>query len=369
MTGIRRSLLAGGAFLSVAALLVGCASTDPGTNTAGEGQTQEGVSEYGTGDITPFCPESEAKVAYAKPSDNTWTKTVLAEIRDEASKCKTITDVIFANAQGDQQKAVSDVQSLVAQNVAAIVVQPDFGAAQVPSIAAANAAGVGTIPLISDPNGQVGADYSTIVRYDYDYVGKSQVAWLDKVLGGKGTVVFLGGTPGAASSKSTFDGVVKAMKEYPGLKLVEERVVDTNWDPGEKRRVMSGLLAQHGRIDAVITDYGAIDSSVMEAYLDAGLELPALATQASGNATGCTWEKNKFDYFSLDGSTSLGRIALRHALAVTKGVSNPEPADGIQLPVFIDTADGKNPTCQPDLPGDADLSTSLPLDQLKKLLG
>lgn len=368
MTTLRKSLLAGASFLALAALMSSCASTEANPNGPGSG-AQEGTSEFGDGDITPYCPEEDSKVAFAKPSDNTWTQTVLAEIRDEASKCDTITEVIFANAQGDQQKAVSDIQSLVAQGVAAIVTIPDFGAAQIPSIAAANAAGVGTVPVISDPGGQVGIDYPTIVRYDYDYVGETQVKWLNDVLGGEGTIVFLGGTPGAASSKSTFDGVKRALEDYPGLTLVEDRVVDTNWDPGEKRRVVSGLLAQHGRIDAVITDYGAIDSAVIEAYLDAGLELPALATQASANVTGCTWEANNFPYLSLDGSTSLGRIGLRHALAASKGMTNPEPADGIQIPVFIDTENGKPPVCEPDLPGDADLSTSLTTEQLKELLG
>lgn len=369
MLRTRKSLTIGASVLAVAGLvLTGCASTETGSANDAAAEDQTGTAEYGEGDITQFCPETDSKVAYAKGSNNTWTKIVLAELEDEAAKCDTISEVVFADAQNDQQKSISDLNSLVAQGVAAVVVQPEFGAAQIPSIAAANAAGVGTVPLISDPGGQVGTDYPAAVLYDNDYFGETQVSWLNEVLDGEGTVVFLGGIPGAASSKSFYDGVAKAMENYPGLEFAVEGVVDTNWDPGEKKRVMSALLAQHGRIDAVISDYGTTDTGVIEAYLEAGLELPALATNASANINGCQWEENNFDFLSLDGSTSVGRIALRQALAATLGVENPEPTR-IQLPVFIDTANGKNPVCEADLPVDADLSSSLSTDELKELLG
>lgn len=367
MANVRKSFTLSASVLAAAGLLLsGCASTESTNESAA--QNQVGTTEYGEGDITQFCPENDSKVAYAKGSNNTWTKIVLAELEDEASKCDTITEVVFADAQNDQQKSISDLNSLVAQGVAAIVVQPEFGAAQIPSIAAANAAGVGTVPLISDPGGQVGTDYPAMVGYDFDYFGETQVSWINDVLGGEGKVVFLGGIPGAASSQSFYAGVAKAMENYPGLEFAVEGVVDTNWDPGEKKRVMSALLAQHGRIDAVISDYTTTDTGVIEAYLEAGLELPALVGNASANINGCQWEEHKFDFMTLDGSTSVGRIALRQALAATLGIENPEPTT-IKLPVFIDTANGKNPRCEPDLPADADLSANLTTEQLKALLG
>lgn len=369
MLRTRKSLTIGASVLAVAGLvLTGCASTETGTANDAAAENQTGTAEYGEGDITQFCPETDSKVAYAKGSNNTWTKIVLAELEDEASKCDTITEVVFADAQNDQQKSISDLNSLVAQGVAAIVVQPEFGAAQIPSIAAANAAGVGTVPLISDPGGQAGVDYPVMVGHDFDYIGETQAAWLNEVLDGEGTVVFLGGIPGAASSKSFFDGFSKALEQYPGLTLVVDGVVDTNWDPGEKKRVMSALLAQHGRVDAVVSDYVTTDTGVIEAYLEAGLDLPALAGNASANVNGCQWEEHNFDFLSLDGTTSVGRIALRHALAATQGLENPEPSK-VQIPVFIDTVKGKNPKCEPELPADADLSADLTIDQLKALLG
>lgn len=351
--------LAAGALL----LATGCASTAP--TAAAPSTTLNGTTEYGTGDIKDFCPKEPMKVAFAKGSNNSWTTITLAEIRDEAAKCENITEVIFTDAQGNQQQAISDVNGLVAQGVKAIVVQPEFGQAQLPSLRAAHDAGVGVVTLISNAGGTPGTDYAEAVLEDTDASGRDWAAWLDKTIG-EGTVAFLGGTPGAASSAQFFDGVKKGLAEYPKLKLVSDSVIDTNWDAGQKKRVVSGLLAQHGRIDAFITDYGLPDTGVIDAYKEAGLELPAIATNASGNANGCQWAASNYDYMGLEETTTFGRIALRKAVAAAQGMKNDEPAV-VQMPTIIDTTAGKNPKCNPSLPADVDLTSSLSTDQLKAL--
>lgn len=365
MSYLTRRVLPASALIMGLLVSTGCASTStPGAGTA-QATDLAGSEDYGSGKIEDYCPKEPTKVAYAKGSNNSWTTITLAEIRDEASKCSTITDVIFTDAQGNQQQATSDLNGLVAQGVKAIVVQPEFGAAQLPSIAAAHKAGVGIVPLISSPGGSPGVDYAEAVLEDTDASGRDWVQWLDKTIG-KGTVAFLGGTPGAASSAQFFEGVKKALKDYPDLKLVSDSVIDTNWDAGQKKRVVSGLLAQHGRIDAFISDYGLTDTGVIDAYNAAGLELPALATNASGNANGCQWAEKNFPFMSLDETTTFGRIALRKALAAAQKLENPEPAV-IKMPTVIDTPAGKNPKCDKELPPDVDLSSKLSVEELKEL--
>lgn len=358
----------GTALLALSALAVGgCAkTTSDSADEAGARQSTARATSGADGDITAFCPKKPMKVGFAKGSSNTWTKITLAEIKAEAGKCKNITDVIFTDAQGNQQKAISDLNGLVAQGVKAIVVQPEFGAAQLPSIRAAVRAGVGVVPLISDPGGTKGTDYQDYAFEDADYTGEVWADWLAKTVK-KGKVVFLGGTPGAASSQQFFAGLEKRLAKYPKLKLVTNRVVDTNWDSGQKKRVTAGLLSQHGRIDAVVTDYGLTDTGVLDAYAEAGLKPPALATMASGNINGCEWKKKNFPYLSIDGTTGVGRIALRKALAIEAGTTDPEPSS-VQLPAFIDTTAGKDPKCDRALPPDADLSSSLSTSQLGALL-
>lgn len=358
-----RSLAAAVATAGLIFTATGCASsTDSGSAPE---SSLNGATEFGTGKMEDFCPDEPMKVAYAKGSNNSWTRITLEEMREEAAKCENITDVLFTDAQGNQQQAISDINGLVAQGVKAIVVQPEFGQAQLPALRAAHDAGVGVVTLISSAGGTPGVDYADAVLEDTDASGRDWVQWLDKTIG-KGTVGFLGGTPGAASSAQFFDGVKKALADYPDLKLVSDSVIDTNWEAGQKKRVVSGLLAQHGRIDAFITDFGLTDTGVIDAYKEAGLELPAIATNATGNANGCQWEEDNYPFLGLEQTTTFGRIALRKAVAAAQGMEDPEPSV-VKIPTVIDTEADKNPKCESGLPADVDLSSSLGINELKAI--
>ncbi|MGV9869113.1 substrate-binding domain-containing protein [Rhodococcus koreensis] len=363
----RRSLTAVTMGLTIS-VLTACASTTPpqapttAANTDRELTTPTTAADIADAyDIRKLCGDRPLNVAYHKGSGNTNGYTVFAELTAEAAKCPNI-DLHYLDAQGSQQKAISDVNGLVAQDYDAIVAQPEFGAVQLPSFRSAVKDGVPVVTMISDPGGQPGVDLTDKVVQDFPNIGAQWSDWLNKVVG-KGNVVFLGGTPGAPSSKSFFDAFKAGLDRYPDLKLVQDSIVNTNWDAAEKKRIMAGLLAQHGRIDAVVSDYGLTDLGVLDAYKDAGLTPPALATIASANGNGCRWEQEKFPYISIDAAPTVSRVALRKAVAAATGTDDPEPST-IRLVKFIDTEDGKNPPCDPAYPLDADLSANLSPDEM-----
>ncbi|WP_171061637.1 substrate-binding domain-containing protein [Rhodococcus zopfii] len=349
-------------------MLTACASTTPPpAPTAADATDLELTTPTSAADIADaydirlLCGDRPLKVAYHKGAGNTNGYTVFAELTAEAAKCPNI-DLHYLDAQGSQQKAISDINGLVAQDFDAIVAQPEFGAVQLPSFRSAVKDDVPVVTMISDPGGQVGVDLTDKVVQDFPNIGMQWSDWLNEVVG-KGTVVFLGGTPGAPSSKSFFDAFKAGLDRYPDLQLVQNSIVNTNWDAAEKKRIMAGLLAQHGRIDAVVSDYGLTDLGVLDAYKDAGLEPPALATVASANGNGCRWEQEKFPYLSIDAAPTVSRVALRKAVAAATGIDDPEPST-IRLVKFIDTEDGKNPPCDPSYPLDADLSANLTPDEM-----
>ena len=89
------------------------------------------------GDITPMCGTKPMIVGVSDGyGGNTWRKTGLAEVKDELSRCKNVTRVIYSNANGDPQKANSDINSMVAQGINVLILLPDFGAVQLPAIEA-----------------------------------------------------------------------------------------------------------------------------------------------------------------------------------------------------------------------------------------
>lgn len=356
------------AVLGALALTAGCANTSA-SSAAGAGTAQELTSgaDYNDGDITELCPEQPLEVAYAKGSNNSWAQVVLAEMQAEAAKCDNLGPVKFFDAQGSQQQSISDLNGIVANGTKLIIVQPEFGQAQLPSITAAYRAGAAVVPLVSTPGGDIGENYSDIVLIDTDAVGVAWADWLHANVGA-GSIAFLGGTPGAQSSQAFFAGLKKGLEAYPELTLVQDSVIDTNWDAGEKKRVTSGLISRYGQIDAFVTDFGGTDTGILDAYKEAGLALPALATISATNALGCQWKEENYPLMAVGGSTSLGREALRKALAAYLGKENSEPQLA-QLQTLTDTVEGLDPKCDPALPADVDLGTNLSSSDLLALFG
>jgi ribose transport system substrate-binding protein len=324
------------------------------------------------GDITTLCGDQPMVVALADGfGGNSWRKVNRAEFEDEATKCPNITDVIYTDAGGDQQKAISDLNGLVAQGVNVIVVNADSGAALLPAIQAATEAGVSVVPSLTSPGGEVGQDYAAFIDEDRAAAGGEWASWVGEHVK-EGNVVFLGGIPGNSSSQTFFEGLKTALEAYPDITLLnEDAPIDTNWDPAETQRVMAGLFTKYPQIDGIISDYGGGSVGAIRAYLNANKPLVPLATLASNNELGCIWEENggtgtNFEVMSLDTTTTFTRNALRAAVADFQGITNPEPTL-VEVPVFFDSLGGNPPKCEKDLPPDADLSSSLSSEQLQAL--
>lgn len=358
--------------VSLAAVLAvtGSAACVSETASSSSARKEAGAANGGAkpvpGDVTTVCGDKPLRVGFAKGFGDTWTKISLATLEDEAKKCPNIQKILFTDARGSQTKAAADISGLVAQQVDVLIDMPEFGPAQLPSLRSATRAGVSVVTQINDIGAQVGTDIAAKVNIDMDAVGVQWADWLNKTVK-RGTIVYLGGIPGAQSSKQLFDAFKKGLAKYPDLKLVVDHVVDTNWDAGQRQRVMAGLLAKHGRIDVVATDNGAIDYGSLNAYKQANLKMPSLVTFASSNGLSCYWGTNgKFPLLSIDGQTTVIRYALRKGLAAVNGLDDPEP-DVVKLPAAIDTVAGKNPRCEAGLPQDTRLGSDLSPEQLRAI--
>lgn len=352
--------------LGTSALALAC------TLGAGGAAAQERATVAGGADIAAFCGTKPTVVALTDGyGGNTWRKTTLAEFRQEAAKCKTITKVLYANANGDQQKSNADINSMVAQGANVLVAFNDFGDGMLPALRKAHAAGVTVVPYFSRIAGTAGKDYSANVYQDQAYVGGMWADWLGQQLKAGGNVVLLGGIPGAAVSQRFMDGFKAGLKKYPALKLLEENYIVTNWNPADAQKAVAGLIAKHGRIDGIASDYGVTTLAAIKAFEQAGLPIPAQATLASHNELNCKYaaarkEGKAWPYYSLDGTTRLGRFALRRAMANHQGVASAEPLAIVPL-VYVDSQRALDPKCDPGAPPDADLSSSLPADALNAL--
>ncbi|WP_172328435.1 substrate-binding domain-containing protein [Mangrovicoccus sp. HB161399] len=340
---------------------------------AGAAMAEEPTKMGEGADIAAMCGTKPARIALIDGiGGDTWRRTTQQELRAEAAKCPNITEIRYSDAGGDQQKYNSDINSFVAQGFDIIIAFADFGDASIPAYRAATRAGVTMVPYFSKLTGQPGRDYTVNVYQDQTVAGHLWADWIgDHFENAK--IVMLGGMPGAASSTNFFNGLKEGMEKHPDIELLQDTYVTTNWNMADAQRATAGLIATYPKIDAIIADHGPGALAAVNAFQQAGEPVPAMLTIASGNELNCKWEADKeagnpWDFYALDGTTTIVRFALRRALAEFEGTEDPESLELIPYN-SVDSFENVGLPCNADLPPDADLSSLLSEEDMKKVFG
>ncbi|MGP3533778.1 substrate-binding domain-containing protein [Microbacterium sp. RD1] len=378
----RRSAAALGVVAAV--LLTTACSTGSlsGSDDSGSGEGSGAASDITVGeigvqgdiqDISAFCGDEDITVALADGfGGNSWRKITRAIFEAEAAKCDNITKVLYTDAQNDTQKAISDINSLVAQGADVIVTFVDGGEALLPTIQKATEAGVAVVPFVGSPGGTPGKDYVDFVSEDITTYGRNLADWTIEKMGGAGNLVMLGGIAGNSYSQGVFDGVVEAVEAHPDVTLLnEDGPVATDWEPGKTQQVVAGLITKYGDIDGIVADYGGGSVGGIRAFEAAGKPFPVWSANDS-NEFACLWYEYKDTQPTYQIATESSRnwvvsVALHKGLAAANGLPNDEPSI-YNLEIIEDSTDpDKQPQCEADLPADAILSSGLSVEELKAL--
>jgi len=357
-------LLATAAVLGLAA--VACSSTEAANGPGARAELSD-LTGAEPGDITALCPDDPIKVQFIKSRGGDVYSTISgAEFEAEAAKCDTI-DASWVNVTSGVQGAISATNAAIAQGVKVLVVQPDFGASQLPAMRAAMDAGVTVVSVLAGTDGVKGQDFVEQVVWSDQSIVEKQARWLADNIG-SGRIAYLGGPAGVVSSQRLFDALEAGLAEVaPDIEVASGDWIATDWDPGKKRQITAGLTAKYGEIDAIVSDYAATDTGAVQGFLDAGVPMPAFLNIASSQAFVCLAQDNDVTWLGQDGTTGLAAVALRVGLAVHGGHNSPEVLP-VPLSTYADTVAGVDPTCDTSLPPDADLSSALSVPELQALL-
>ncbi|WIX83739.1 substrate-binding domain-containing protein [Amycolatopsis carbonis] len=354
---LRRSLLAG---LASLALVTTACTVDDGGSTSAEG------GKPANANVPAWCGSKQITLGLADGfGDNNWRKVTTAEAKAEVAKCPNVTSFTYTDGQGNTQKAISDIQGLVAKGTQAIVVFPDAGQAVLPALRSAYKAGVVTVPYRVNPGGTPGQDYDAFVSTNFEQAGVLWGQWLVKALNGKGKVLNLGGPAANSQSLDEYKGMQSVLKDHPGIQFVGTTPYEvTNWDAAQTQRVITAALAKNPEIDAITTDFGAALASSFSAFTSAGRKIPAIATE-DANQLACNWQQQKdggnpFQLFTVSSQNAMSRLAID--VAVAKATGGVVPKDLVYpQSAFEDSISGQpHPvTCDKELPSDAFVSSSL----------
>ena len=92
-------------------------------------------------------------------SGNTWRTECLASIKKEAGQQNDLADLIIVDGQGDITKQVNDIESLISQNVDAILCIANSGSAVAPVLRDATKQGIVTVPFNLPVDGEAWTAY------------------------------------------------------------------------------------------------------------------------------------------------------------------------------------------------------------------
>lgn len=329
------------------------------------------IKSAGIVDNTDWCGTKKITVGVEDGVGvNGWSATSYATVRSELAKCSNV-KVLVSAGQGDLSKAIQATNADVSQGVDAIVMIPDFGKSQLPSIQAATKAGVKVVTWAADPGGTPGKDYVAYVDWSTPDAGAAWIDWMAKQLGEKGNLVYLGGPAGNPVSQGTLKGMVSELKKYPEMKLLtgDSDFPATDWDQSKAQSTMASLIAKYSEIDGVITDDSSSSVGALHAFTASNRKFPIIGTLES-NLLACTYQDAKGSHPELQLATIsarnwLGRIAARKAVAAAEGLAENDPST-YNLPIYENSVGGLEPKCDPSVSPSTFFSNDLSAADLAK---
>lgn len=294
---------------------------------------------------------------------NSWSVQLYQEFKASVERNQDdIEDVVYTQSDNQVQKQISNVQSMIARQVDAIIMTPISPSATVPVIKQAQAAGIPVVLLSAEADTD---DYTALVTIDQKKFGATGAEWLAETLGGKGKVYALNGIAGISTDTLRFNGAKEVFAKYPGIEIVAD--AHASWDEAQAKRAVSNMLSSHPDVDGVWSQGGAMTLGAIEAFEAARKPLVPMVGE-NNNGLMKRWlelkEDTAFESIGVTNPTWLADDALTVTLKALKG--EPFEKDNILDPPVI-TEENLEEYARPDLPDSFWVNTRLDDARIERL--
>lgn len=202
-------------------------------------------------------------------AESAWRSAETESIRGEARKRGV--NLRFSDAQQKQENQIKALRTFLAQGVDAIILAPVVETGWEPVLKEIKRA---KIPVILVDRGIKVSDeslYTTLIASDFVQEGRMAGEWLAKKLNGKGNIVELQGTPGAAPAIDRKKGFQEVIAKSPSLKITKSQTGEFTRSKGKE--VMEAFLKAEGKnINAVYAHNDDMALGAIQAIEEAGLK-------------------------------------------------------------------------------------------------
>jgi len=189
-----------------------------------------------------------------------------AGIQREAAYWGNVTVDIY-DGEKSADKQVTLMNDCIAQEYDGIIIQTYNKATLTPAIEEAEAEGIPVVCINMDSDAVC---HGLVSMTDYE-AGAVIAEKIAEALGGKGNIVVIQATPGAARGINLEAGFQDTLKKYPELVILEEQSAD--WNMEKANTTMANFLTAYpGQIDAVFAHNDQMAEGAGMACQTAGVE-------------------------------------------------------------------------------------------------
>jgi len=246
---------------------------------------------------------------------NSWREQMICAIKAEARVRGNVDEVVLLNRDTDTAGQISDITSLISQDVDAIILNP--GDPEAFNAVIEEAVAQGIVVVVVD-NG-VSTDAAFLVSNDQTAYGEVGARWLFEEMGGTGNVAYMRGADGVGADTDRDTGFQVALKDFPDITIVSE--VFTDWQPTNGAQQALEILTTQ-EVDGIWTS--GIDYPVVEQFAVAGVQFVPVVGADNNGFIG--------QLLNTDGSTEgLTGVA----------ITNPPSVGGAGAAIAIDILEGK----------------------------
>ena len=267
-------------------------------------------------------------------SDNPWRQNGLITMKAEAENTKEIAKFTVVDAEAKDDKQISDIEAMTSGGKCdAIIIAPNTTATLTPAVEAACKS---DIPVLVFDRGVTTDCPVTFIHPIGGYAfGADAAEFLKEKVKPEGKILALRILPGVDVLETRWSGA-KGIFDEAGLNVVG--VEFTDGDPAKTKSIVSDYIQREGSLDGVWMDAGATAVAAIEAFEDAGQDVPPI-TGEDQNDFLTKWKDEGLTAVAPTYSNFQWRTAVIAATKVLKGEEVPKEWVLPQPKITQDTLD------------------------------
>jgi ribose transport system substrate-binding protein len=252
-------------------------------------------------------------------NDNPWRQTGFTTMKAEVDLHDEIGKFTAVDAEAKDDKQISDIESLVSGNKCdALIVSPNTTATLTPAVEAACES---DIPVIVFDRGVETDCPTTFIHPIGGYAfGADAAEFLTENVDAGGKILALRILPGVDVLETRWSGA-KGIFDEADLNVVG--VEFTDGDAAKTKSIVSDYIQREGQLDGVWMDAGATAVAAIEAFEDAGVEVPPITGEDQQDFLQ-KWKEDGLTAVAPTYSNYQWRTAIIAATKILKGEEVPK---------------------------------------------